>query len=76
MQPVFFFLHLDMLWGELHSHMLLQQGARFFILLESNCSLFVTYCHGFRNKETYDGFGLTVEQEPPIWLPNHAKELR
>ena len=77
-EPVFLSLHLDMVWTELHSHMFLQQGPRFYIPLQSICCLFAAYCREFCNREPYDGFVLPVEKEfqkPPIWLINHGKEF-
>ena len=32
-------------WNEIHSHLPLQQGSRFYIALELTCCLFDAYCH-------------------------------
>ena len=40
----------------------MQQGPRFYILLESTC-LFDAHCYEFRDREPYDGFFLPVERE-------------
>ena len=40
----------------------MQQGPRFYILLESTC-LFDAPCYEFRDRESYDGFFLPVERE-------------
>ena len=40
----------------------MQQGPRFYILLESTC-LFDAHCYEFRHRESYDGFFLPVERE-------------
>ena len=40
----------------------MQQGPRFYILLESTC-LFDAHCYGFSDKESYDRFVLPVERE-------------
>ena len=38
-------------WIELQRHMLLQQGPRFYIPLESTCCLVTAYCHEFRSRD-------------------------
>ena len=40
----------------------MQQGFRFYILLESTC-LIDAHCYEFRDRESYDGFILPVERE-------------
>ena len=56
-QSVVLSLHLDMV------HMPLQQGLIFYIPFESNCCLFVAYCHEFRNSQSYDWFVLPVKKK-------------
>ena len=60
---LFCFFHHDMDCNELNSHMLLQQGIRFFIPPESTCCLFVAFCQELLNRESYDGFVVSVERE-------------
>ena len=69
MQSVFLPLHLNKVWTELHSHRPLQEGPRFYIPLELTCCLFATYCHEFRNRESYDEFIL------PDLLKKNFKDL-
>ena len=40
----------------------MQQGPRFYILLESTC-LFDAHCYEFPDRKSYDGFALPVEKE-------------
>ena len=47
----FLSLHLHMFRTELHAHTPLEQ-PKCYILLESVCYLFVTYCHELRNRES------------------------
>ena len=42
--------------------MFMQQGSRFYILLESTC-LFDAHWYEFHDRESYDGFVLPVEKE-------------
>ena len=50
-----------------------------YIPLESTCYLFVAYYQEFRNRESYEGFVLTVYRELlkyTIWVIKHEKKLR
>ena len=71
-------LRLDMVWAELHSHMVLQQEPTFSIRLESIRCLFVTCYHEFRNRKLYDRIILPIQRDlkkSPISLTNHGREL-
>ena len=71
-------LRLDMVWAELHSHMVLQQEPTFYIRLESISCLFVTCYHEFCNRKLYDRIILPIERDlkkSPISLTNHGREL-
>ena len=48
-------------WNELHRYMPMQQGPRFYILLELSW-LFDAHCYEFRDRESYSGFVLPVEE--------------
>ena len=55
--------------------MTLQQVRRFYILLESNCCIFVAYYHEFRNRESYnDLFYLFKENFKISYLTHQSRE--
>ena len=60
---LFSFFHRDMVCNKLNSHMLQQQGIRFYIPPELTYFLFFAYCHELLNRESYDGFIVLFEKE-------------